>query len=550
MTLLEASESLGETPTMPLPASPWPAVLLCADLAQRGLDLDELRAALATRMPALQILVVDHLCSRPDAVAATLLEAGATRAVLAACRRRLPEAELRARTRRNGSEAHDIQIVRVSSTRGTAAATTTIAAAVARLALTPRGEPSRTRATTGGLSRGALLRLAPAFSLKPVAAIDADRCVGFPRCGLCAHSCPAGAISASGLSAEVRASACEACGLCLASCPVSAIHIAAATPRQIETQLATLLERPEPTGLILACTRAVAALDDEPALDDWALLELPALAAVTPGWVLQALLAGASQIQLLPCDGACCSPWREHGMSRDLCQQLLPPPLAARVSLGGPCAPPSPAAPTPALTQRAQIKLTLAEPEATASALQALDASIVIRHPASPLGLLELAEGCTTCGACASACPVASLTLHEDDATTALLHDPRRCTGCALCAQACPEDVLRVEQGIDTSRLVAGVLQLASTPRQACRACGSPLPPQAIIDRNRRLLTQRWPLLAGAEPSLCLACASQQQPGRNGTGPSQGPLPASTLSRKLSENHQPATTIEGNRSDV
>ena len=484
--------------------TPRTAVLLCADLAGDGLDLDELRSAVGARLPEATVAVVDQLCERPGAAVESLRATGATGAVLGVCRRRLPEAELRARARAGGSATFDLELVRVPRTRGPAAAANALAAAAVRLVLTPPGEPSRAVPTRAAFSRGALFRLAPVVSLKPVATVAAERCVGFSRCGLCADACPVRAISPRGDKASVAAAACVTCGRCLAACPVGAVHIAGATREQLEAQLAALLAEPWPAGVLFACAGAVQRLDDDPGLDDWSVVELPALSIVTPGWVLQVLAAGAARVHLQPCGGDCCSVWREGGASLELCRLLLPAMLAGRVTVAGLVPPPPHPSPQPSSGHR----LGLAEPQATTAALRALGGSeLRVVHRASPLGLVELDPGCTTCGACTSACPVAALELADGEDALVLLHDPALCTGCGLCARVCPERVLHVTRGLDTARLAAGRLELASTRRRRCKRCGTFLPPPAIVDRNRSLLAGGWPLLAGAPRDLCLPCA-------------------------------------------
>ena len=479
-------------------------ILLCSDLAGAGLDLGDLDNALGDRLPEVAVVVVEHLCERPAAAAPALRAAGAARAVIGVCRRRVPEAELRGRIRSARSSSCDVDIVRVPTTRGVVPAATVLAAAAARLALMPSGEPSRAVPTAGGFSRAALLRLAPAVSLRPVAAVDAERCVGISRCDLCAEACPAGAISLRGGTATVLAAACETCGRCVTACPVGAVHIAGATPAQIRAQLATLLAEPLPPGVLFACTGAIASLDAEPALDDWAVVELPALAVATPGWVLQALAGGAPRVHLRPCPGACCSPWREGGASLELCRAMLPAALAGRVTSGEDAPLRRPLAET---SPPAAHALELSEPHATALALRSLGVDdLVLEHPAAPLGLVDVASACTACGACAVACPTGALELSEREDTIALLHDPDLCTGCGLCARACPERVLRVMRGLDLRRL-GERLELVTTRRRRCRRCGTLLPPQAAVDRNRSLLAGTWPLLAGLPDDLCPFCA-------------------------------------------
>jgi ferredoxin len=505
LDLLDADVPAGPAPTAG--TSP-PAVLLCSDLAAEGLDLGELQAVLADRLPGAAVLVVDHLCERPRAAAATVRELGATRAVLASCRRRLPEQELRAHLRRSGLRLSDADILRVPRTHGVQAAAKAIAASHARVAHTPPHEPSRMRVTSGRLSRNALLHVLPAMSQQPIAAVDLDRCMGVARCGNCVAACPTGAIAVGdGGFPQVASADCDACTRCLPSCPAAAIRITGAAPRQIEAQLASLLDAAAPARILFACANSLRTLDDEAELEDWSPVELPGLAAATPGWVLQTLLGGAARVRLWPCDHACCSPWQSGGSYLDLCLRLLPADLAARLSVAAPDkAEPAQSPGTGPTTG----PLTLAEPEATASAVQALTVDVRLAHAASPLGLLEIDPGCTTCGACSAACPTNALTLVEDTERVELWHDARLCTGCNVCARVCPEDVVRVERAIDTRRLRTGAVGLASTARRRCGLCDAPLPPTSISDRNRRLLADRWPLLAAASPDLCMACASRE----------------------------------------
>lgn len=485
--------------------APHPAVVLCSDLAGDGRTPGEIREALSIGIPGLAITIVDHLCERPTAAAAAMRAAGCTRVVVGVCRRRVPSAELRARARRNGSGAYGVAIVRVPRTRGVAAAAATLAAAVERLTAMPPGEPSRKVATHGGQTRGALLRLAPAVSLEPVAAVASDRCVGYSRCGLCAPTCPTGAIGASDGTAAVGTVDCNACGRCLAACPTGAIRLAGSSPAQIEAELGTLLEEPG-AGVLFACRASLDALDDERVLDDWALVEVPALSMVTPGWIAQTLLAGAPQVWLRPCGGDCCASWRDDGASIDLCRRLLGTALTARLTVADAAPPPAP------LRRDPPRRPTLTEPDATVATLATLGAGLEIRHSGSRLGLVDLAAGCTTCGACAVACPTAALTLVEDDAVVSLRYDPRLCTGCGLCSRACPEHVLHAERGLSSGRLAGGPLELASTALRRCRSCGEPMPAQAVAVRNRALLAERWPLLPDVAPDLCLACACGDVP--------------------------------------
>src|SRR5579875_3889603 len=212
------------------------------------------------------VAVVEDLCDRPGAAAAALRTLDATRVVLGGC--------------------------------GPAEAGLLLAGAAARLERLAPGERGRTALATGALSRRALLALGPALAQRPVAVIDEDACAGTARCGLCVEVCPEHAVAAPGPRPAVDASACTACGACVPRCPHGALRLAGAAAEQVEAQLEELL--PGVAGIVFAC--AAAGADAPPG---WALVELPALGLVGPGWLLQVRARGAA-VRLAPCDGACC----------------------------------------------------------------------------------------------------------------------------------------------------------------------------------------------------------------------------------------------------
>jgi len=86
--------------------------------------------------------------------------------------------------------------------------------------------------------------------IKQVLKVNKDLCVG---CGLCAESCPRGAISLFWGQAEIDPSRCNSCRLCLGVCPkgaiVERIPVSAeelmATVANLKQQTDTLLERIE-----------------------------------------------------------------------------------------------------------------------------------------------------------------------------------------------------------------------------------------------------------------------------------------------------------------
>lgn len=335
--------------------------------------------------------------------------------------------------------------------------------------------------------------------------------IGAIRCGLCAAACPHDAIGTEDGAVGIDGGACDACGHCVPACPTGALHLTGAGPRQIEAQLEEILPAP---GVVFRCRKATAFLGRLPV--EWTEVELPSLAPVTVGWLLQALAAGAGAVRLAPCNGTCC----DRVTSRiDLCRTILTRlgdvTAALRVA-----ALDDQIAGLPLLEPLAGVtsaRIVLTEPAATVDALARLAAGAPIPrfdHPASPLGLLAAATtGCTLCGSCAVACPTRALSLDETGEELMLGHDPRLCTACGLCVNACPEHVLSVRAGIDVASLATATMELARARRQVCRGCGCELPVSATARRVRELLAPRWPQLAAGTNEVCADCARRGRPG-------------------------------------
>lgn len=445
------------------------AVLLCS---RAGIATDALPDA----------AVVEDLCERPAAAAAALREAGAGRVVLGLCERR-PSAELVAALRRAGAVPFGIETVALAGVRPPDEAARLVAAARAKLDALRPGEHGRPVLNGSGISRRTLFSLGGAVRQVQVAALDETACAGTARCGICVGACPEAAIAATTPAPTVDAGACTACGLCVPRCPHGALRITGAATAQTEAQLEQLV--PGVRGVVLAC--AAAGADAPPG---WALVELPTLALLTPGWILQ-LRARDVEVRLAPCEGPCCA-----GVAavEELAGRVLAAGRSPRSLLPG------------------RIRLT--EPAATAEAIRSLvprGAGGVLEGEASPLGVPAVdAARCTLCGACAVACPTEALRLDEGTEESALRLRADACVPCGRCAAACPERAIGVHPGIDLGRLERGTVDLAHAPRETCSACGADLPPVPM----RRRLQELLPELSDVPLDLCARCA--RSAGRRG----------------------------------
>jgi ferredoxin/coenzyme F420-reducing hydrogenase delta subunit len=169
------------------------------------------------------------------------------------------------------------------------------------------------------------------------------------------------------------------------------------------------------------------------------------------------------------------------------------PPSGRRRATAAPSAPSEERTPPPR-PGRPGARGTLFGAGAAAEALLALARAhharpdLTFDHPQSPLGVVDLQDGCTCCGACARSCPTGSLQLDRAGEDVTLTFDPRCCIGCGECAARCPERVLYTRAATDLRRLAAGRRVLHRSDASRCQACGKPIAPRALLDRISGLL--------------------------------------------------------------
>ncbi len=497
------------------PVPPRVAIALCADLeGDEGLDLAGLAAELLRLDPGVAVEIVSDLCRRPALVAEVVARTGAARLALGLCARPGAAHDFQAQARRAGLDPFAVELVPVGGA-GPAAARVLVARA-ARLRAFTGSRPDQLKLHLLSLhderSRRSLLTLPPS-TYRPVASVDGDLCLGVERCGLCLPACPPQAMAPSGGAVGIDRDACVACGICITVCPTGAAGLPAASLPHWEAELEVLLAADSPR-LHLSCRAAEAA----PRPAGWLSMSVPCLGMVTPGWLLQALAAGAASVALSSCGERCRSGAPAQVAGRvEYCRAVLAllgevSPEARVVLDELPEEVPPSGAGGGSLTT-----LVLREPAATVGAVVELARASgagsppLLEHAASPLGAVTVREEtCTACGACAAACPTGALALDEGAEEAALTFDGTLCIACGACVPACPEqahDTLRMRAATDLAALAAGRVVVKRSAVGRCRRCGRPVAPEAMLERIRTVLGQEGEGRLLAElTQLCSDC--------------------------------------------
>lgn len=339
-------------------------------------------------------------------------------------------------------------------------------------------------------------------------AFDGDLCAhsrsGIVGCHRCLDLCPAGAIAPAGDCVAIDAAVCAGCGQCAAACPTGAAGYALPPAEDLLRRLRTLLTvygeagGAEPVVLLhdgehggalidalarhgdglpanvlplavnevtqvgLECVAAAFAygavavrllLRGRPRHDPAGLYQTIALAEA----VLSGIDLGAARVAAIETD--------DPFALGDALREAAP---------GAPV--PRPARFDPVGGRRELLRLSLRELHRAASAT----AEVIALPSGAPLGAVAVAEGCTLCLACVSACPTGALS--DDPERPILRFSEEACVQCGLCKATCPEKVITLEP-----RFAVGAAAQPRVLREEepfrCIRCNKPFGVKSTIDR-------------------------------------------------------------------
>ena len=144
------------------------------------------------------------------------------------------------------------------------------------------------------------------------------------------------------------------------------------------------------------------------------------------------------------------------------------------VTLGAPV--PGPASFAPAGGRRDVLRLAVRELHRAASTA----AEIIALPAGAPFGAVEVADGCTLCLACVSACPTGALSDDPDRPVLRFTEDA--CVQCGLCKATCPEKVITLVPRLAFAAATATGVLREEEPFH-CIRCGKPFGVKSTIDR-------------------------------------------------------------------
>lgn len=366
---------------------------------------------------------------------------------------------------------------------------------------------------------------------------DKPRYIDFDA-GLCAHSrsrivgchrcldlCPTSAIVPDGDHVSIDEKICAGCGQCAAACPTGAASYALPPAEALLRKLRTLLTVYREAG----GASPVLLLHDEPhggALIDALARHGDGLPAhVLPLAVNEVTQIGLECIAAAFAYGALAMRVLLRAKPRHDAAGLYQTIALGEAILGGfgvegtriatietddpfvlgdalralalGAAVPRPASFEPAGRRRDVLRFALDELRRAAP----VAAETVALSPGAPFGAVEVADGCTLCLACVSACPTGALSDDPDRPLLRFTEDA--CVQCGLCKATCPEKVIALVPRLAFGAAAATRVLKEEEPFR-CIRCAKPFGVKSTIDRICAKLEDRHWMYQSAPQRLDL----------------------------------------------
>jgi ferredoxin len=121
---------------------------------------------------------------------------------------------------------------------------------------------------------------------------------------------------------------------------------------------------------------------------------------------------------------------------------------------------------------------------------------VIALSKGAPMGRVNVAEGCTLCLSCVSACPTRALSDAQD--RPLLAFDESLCVQCGLCVATCPEQVMALEPRLAFTAFEAPPAVLREEEPACCTSCGKAFGVKSTIDRVVKKLEDKHWMFSGA----------------------------------------------------
>ena len=307
-----------------------------------------------------------------------------------------------------------------------------------------------------------------------------EKCEAKYGCTKCVESCPVEAISINGGVVTIDGGSCNECGLCAASCPTGAVQMPWFSEEALLGMLDGIDESPSGAkSLVITCRKESVPM--EPWVD---VEEVVGVGAVGRRELAAAAGSSLGAVIVYCPDGLCKGADGAKKAAEAVSAALertpkggpTPQKIVAYLEGGG-------------VGERIASLHRAGWPDQLQSLRRGVGWSRYVDSlnrlapegtPAVGLGFFEATvnQTCTLCGDCVRSCPHGAFRLGRGE----LSFNPGECTGCGLCVGVCPQKSIGIEAaGVGTT------FPLAPHPvyREAvvaCKGCGQPVGPRRFLD--------------------------------------------------------------------